>query len=1053
MSKLLRQYSLFGWVARAIVLLSLFVDAFAFSKGTQKPSTHSDIPDPRPIHKVEGRSKTQFTDRVSQLPTESLEKFKVKNKKYMVHRSILGGVSRQQVIVGPNSQELMIDYRGTGKVDHWEFVKDDVTLRASLPFLGVFRRLEYIREESKSSIRAEFFYDFKNRKYFLTKTERVKHQTFAKEDFRIGSDVCDDRVSGTSQTKAFGELLRKLTDQIEDKTKKNDYQALANELKKEIEKNKNRIFDKSCLEGKFKEDGSLDLLMQAMANVMTSVPDKENNATYLQCLEQEGMAPHSARIRSQFFYRLNGQDPNSKPATAKSYGAQPPWQKPLVVCDDYSAMSAGSELTISEAHHAKYADFNQDTRQITFYQNKNGMAKLPLVSGLYDKKDPEISGADARALKNFELSFFHEMTHRSEIENEKVTHAIQDCCGLPSSKEGGACKAVKDRVSFENKVIKMRTAFESGDRKDQFADLNNAVTVTFATKAKQDNFLNDFLTESAEAHVSVEQAEDDCLKSKRLDLTGCHKERTAKLEKELSGEAKRLCSREFKTEAEANAACGKIVQLAGQLAIDTCELPPAKISEMVQEKESMIPENSLGSANFSAVPTKRGSPIDKLEKGSSNLKLPPATLKYFSLILGSTQLIADDTDSATLAKCAGSRMSEELKGNGKISTEMQPQINRILQSSEPAGQAGRQETEDSYNSLKKEGTTQTTPSQPIASTTPENQQPAVSDQTGKSTAVTPLPSVPSVPTVASTQQPGPTDIVKAPDPVRSPASVPAASTAYEPTSALSGTSPRESSRVESSRPSRESNTISSESFETSSLGRSRKGYETDRSSAIFDRIASGVSEILPQAQAGTSREMTKKTNPALEVLKSNLSVSPSAADKSDIKTVANSNPAEKPVVQNTGEKSLSQKMAEAGNAEPAANRSGTEAVRAKANGSSAPSGAKSSVSSVQVNGGINSDGGADFSSLSPSAELLLKEIKNDPTLVLKRMHSRSQVEILELKGQLEQMNRQLIDENGKTIGSSDPDIIHRYNKRSQKFDVELRRKRRPSSKGTKKIGK
>ena len=376
--------------------------------------------------------------------------------KLIVQRNALGRVTRQ-ILLGTKRTEISIDSKGTGKLDSWELITPGADVTLHDPYKGKFSFMDVVQETKTAKVTMKFSYNPSIRKYELYSMQAKKYRKLFAQDFVVGCRIND------TQMPALTDLAKQLNALLNRNSQDSDLKA---QLEKSV------MNDKSCDEGLFKsnKDHLLNAVMEVAASDKTdwSGARPKTRGRFLQCLRYYDLGVHASRIAAGIGQYL-----------VKGAGQGNPWS--------LSCSTMGS-ANLAQTPEARMAALNNE--ELGSFDQASHQISINIAQAKTDEKGLH-SGAAVR--EEFAHVFFHEMVHYSNIEDEQVTHSLEDCCSQPDNgKDNGSCKnlegLLKDKVyaqQLENSIARKFPTY-AGFRdmlREHFGPLADPMLDDFYTQA------------------------------------------------------------------------------------------------------------------------------------------------------------------------------------------------------------------------------------------------------------------------------------------------------------------------------------------------------------------------------------------------------------------------------------------------------------------------------------------------------------------------------------------------------------------------------------------
>lgn len=333
----------------------------------------------------------------------------------------------KEIITSPDFSEINVDSDGDGLNEHWEVssVKDGVTVTARAPYHGQYTRLEVEQRRKHGFVNLTYAYQEKTNTYRLVTSSYQKYGYYSyafqgAEELVYagqGNTMCRDQDS-----KVFAEASdwKAILDRLTNGTKEG-----GQKLKCVMDYYEKTLFEPSCFNDKFKD--SLDDIKGGIVEVLMSVytktdPSGSPRATFLQCLNENGLNTHAARIQRKANQLLlditqalkgGGKMPSLSLSAARfcEEVQKTKLQTPLQnVIRSYKPFTCFTDSSSTDT--ARYLDGERD--QVAFLRPKS---QIEMPASNYTNQHAYASFA------------FHEMLHSSKIANEDLTYSIQWCCG------------------------------------------------------------------------------------------------------------------------------------------------------------------------------------------------------------------------------------------------------------------------------------------------------------------------------------------------------------------------------------------------------------------------------------------------------------------------------------------------------------------------------------------------------------------------------------------------------------------------------------------------
>lgn len=337
----------------------------------------------------------------------------------------------KQVITGPRLQEISLDTDGDGTLDHWEVAKDNIKISASNPYRGNFVDLE-IHERRQNGIFEVKMELSRNRREYVMRSARLKPFSVQfrryQERVVVGSCLESDKDLAKFQADFRDALLKWSENDIEER-KRN----LITKLKEDALQSDDRmrslnppLIDKSCMEEPFKK--SFDTILDGIAEVMVSGTDTSaGRPKYLRCLEDYGLGVHAARIEQDFEKLVLA------PCEVRK-------TSPVVCQHDSKNLS-------------NFGSYSSDTDQVFFHR-------------IADDWDSRVTAgkASTKAKPLFSDTFFHEMLHKSGIDDESLVKSAENCCGssgIGDLSDGGRSQSSCSELEKKVKDIRFYQAMRN----------------------------------------------------------------------------------------------------------------------------------------------------------------------------------------------------------------------------------------------------------------------------------------------------------------------------------------------------------------------------------------------------------------------------------------------------------------------------------------------------------------------------------------------------------------------------------------------------------------
>ena len=393
--------------------------------------------------------------------------FKIGNENFEViqDQDFRGRVTRE-MIVSPSYTEFVSDPQGTGQHEIWELSAParGLSVRARNPIAGKYSILEIEKKRRGGTLLMTFTFMPKRNLYELTATRFTReHRQLAQSLVLDTKDsngryvpACVDPTAVQASATEWLNIVQKLS--------ANGVDAAQQKLQCYLRRYQNAVFGPNCMGSDFAS--GMDQMRAGMIDVLLSAKKGVPADRYMQCLSDNGFSTHETRMEAGFanleeqLKAVADSDPEMAAALKNPAAMAALCTKPSSITKliGRSTPPVDCQLSAADSEAAEY--IGGQTDQVIFHVSPAQIASNAGIASEFKSKPPTSSESSNLTRNVYGSYFFHELLHKSQIEDETVVYGLQNCCDGRPGDHSGDCRKAQKIAGDQTLADRYNTTFE-----------------------------------------------------------------------------------------------------------------------------------------------------------------------------------------------------------------------------------------------------------------------------------------------------------------------------------------------------------------------------------------------------------------------------------------------------------------------------------------------------------------------------------------------------------------------------------------------------------------